>query len=297
MPHLFNAALRTRKPLKIGDTSALRIIDGEGDGLPGTYLETFSDHWLLSTASDHLPGALRTWLQQSEKSVYWKKLDQHEKESPTHLSGPPQDEPFVIRENGLRYQISFQSGYSQGIFLDQRDNRLRIRKLCQSGHTVLNTFAYTGAFSVAATAGGATTTTLDLSQPYLDWARDNMRLNSIDPEQHYFIKGDTFHWLRRFAKQGRRFNGIILDPPSFSRDDKGKVFRAETDYGHLAELAASCLHPGGWLLCTTNHRGISPRNFLQTVRAALPHSADLQTFPMPPDFNGDPYLKSILAAV
>lgn len=295
MSQLLNAALRTRKHLNFGETNAFRLVDGSGDGLPGIFLDSFADRWLLSTQSSHLPNPIRSWLEKSDKSIYWKKLDQHEKESPSHLAGPRQEEPFVVRENGLRFKVSFQSGYSQGIFLDQRDNRRRVREWSKPGQTVLNTFAYTGAFSTAAASGGATTTTLDLSQPYLDWARENMCLNEIDPESHYFVKGDTFHWLRRFAKQGRKFDGIILDPPSFSRDQKGKVFRAESDYGTLAQLAATCLQPNGWLLCTTNHRGISPRAFLQTIRAILPSNSRIESPTMPPDFNGDPYLKTVIA--
>ena len=295
MSQLLSAALHTRKHLNFGDTNAFRLVDGSGDGLPEIFLDSFADRWLLSTQSTHLPSPIRSWLEKSDKSIYWKKLDQHEKESPSHLAGPMQEEPFVARENGLRYKISFQSGYSQGIFLDQRDNRRRVREWSKPGQTILNTFAYTGAFSTAAASAGATTTTLDLSQPYLDWARENMRLNEIDPESHYFVKGDTFHWLRRFAKQGRKFDGIILDPPSFSRDQKGKVFRAESDYGTLAHLAAACLQPNGWLLCTTNHRGISPWSFLQTIRDAVPSRSRFESPTMPPDFNGDQYLKTVIA--
>ena len=76
---------------------------------------------------------------------------------------------------------------------------------------VLNTFAYTGAFSVYAALGGAQTTTLDLAQPCLEWARENFRLNGMDPAGQYFCKGDVLHWLERFARQGRTFHGIILD--------------------------------------------------------------------------------------
>ena len=297
MPNLLEKALVRRRQLDFGDTDALRIVDGEGDGLPGLFLDDFAGRWLLSTTSGSLPESTRHWLATHEGPVYWKILDQHDRESPHHLCGPAQDGPFTVRENGLLYQISFQSGYSQGIFLDQRDNRRRIRELCQGGQTVLNTFAYTGTFSVAAALGGAATTTLDLSQPYLDRARHNFRLNKIDPADHFFIKGDTVHWLHRFAKQGRRFDGIILDPPSFSRDHKGKVFRAEKDYGQLVALAATCLHPGGWILCTTNHRGISERHFEKTIRPALPATATLDSHPMPPDFCGVPYLKTIVVSI
>ena len=257
-----------------------------------TFLEEYAGHWLISTKSAPPTVALHDWLKKSGKSVYWKKLDQHQKESPTHLCGPEVPEHFEILENGIRYKVSFHSGYSQGIFLDQRNNRQRVRERSKPGNTVLNTFAYTGAFSIAAAMGGACTTTLDLSQPYLDWARENFALNNIDPDEQYFIKGDTFHWLKRFAKQGRRFTGIILDPPSFSRDQKGNVFKADKDYGHLVNLAASCLEPDGWILCTTNHHGIKNWQFEITLREAVPHLSHITDFPMPSDFTGDPYLKT-----
>ena len=112
-----------------------------------------------------------------------------------------------------------------------------MRERCQPGDSILNTFAYTGAFSVSAALAGALTTTLDLSQPYLDWARENFRLNNLDPEAQHFCKGDTFHWLRRFAKQGRTFNGIILDPPKFGRGPKNETWRIEDG---LAPLIADC---------------------------------------------------------
>ena len=294
LPELLTAALARREDLRTPETNALRLIDGEGDGLSDTYLEDFAGHWLLSTKTASPPRKMVDELVRHGHSLSWKKLDQHEKTSPRHLSGPPVPECFEILENGVRFQVSFRSGYSQGIFLDQRENRRRVRAWCRPGDTVLNTFAYTGAFSVCAALGGATTTTLDLSQPYLDWCRENLRLNQIDPEGQYFIKGDTFHWLRRFAKQERRFTGIILDPPSFSRDHRGQVFRADKDYGHLVELAAACLQPEGWMLCTTNHRGISPEHFETVIRQAVPGRFRPEHFPMPPDFTGEPYLKTVI---
>ena len=224
--------------------------------------------------------------------MYWKQLDQHEKESPTHLAGPVQDGAFIAKESGVRYQIDFQAGYSQGIFLDQRLNRKRVRKFSAAGKTVLNTFAYTGAFSVCAALGGATTTTLDLSQVYLDWAKENFRANDLDPSDHYFCKGDTFHWLKRFARQGRTFDGIILDPPTFSRDDKKKVFRVEKDYHRLVALAYECLAPGGWMLCCTNCRKLDPRDFVKMVRQGAP-GCEVVAQPMPPEYTGENYLKSL----
>ncbi|GHC49056.1 class I SAM-dependent rRNA methyltransferase [Roseibacillus persicicus] len=291
---LLRTALKHRAPLLTAQTNALRLIDGEGDGFPDLFLETYADRWLLSTRHDWLLNpSLRHELSETGKPVYWKHLDQNQKTSPHHLTGPEVTEPFPILENDIRYRIDFSAGYSQGIFLDQRDNRQRVRDLAQPGQTVLNTFAYTGAFSVCAAMGGATTTTLDLSQPYLDWAKENFRLNELDPAEHYFCKGDTFHWLKRFSKQGRQFNGIILDPPTFSRDKQGNVFSVEKDYGDLFALALSCLAPGGWILSSTNCRKLDEEAFRRQLTRHQPRGTTLESAPMPPDFNGEPYLKAL----
>lgn len=289
-----HSAFTQRKHLLTSDTNAIRLIDGAGDHHPDLFLESYADRLLLSTRHDHLlTPTLKSELTNLDKSLYWKHLDQNQKTAPHHLSGPPITKPFTILENGIHYRIDFSAGYSQGIFLDQRENRLRVRQLTQPHQTVLNTFAYTGAFSVSAALAGATTTTLDLSQPYLDWAKENFRLNQLDPNEHHFCKGDTFHWLRRFQKQGRTFNGIILDPPTFSRDQHGKVFSVEKNYGDLFALALACLAPGGWLLCSTNCRKLSPSAFRKQLTPHQPPHTHLKASPMPPDFKGEPYLKAL----
>lgn len=293
MHDLLDAALGKRRHLLTAQTNALRLADGAGDGMPGTILETFADRWLVSTTGGNLPMEVRQWLESRHKPTYWKRLDQHQKESPVHLCGPQINEPFLARENGIQVEVSFQSGYSQGIFLDQRDNRAEVMRRIEPGHTLLNTFAYTGLFSSAAAVAGAITSTLDLSQPYLDWARRNLVHNGINPDRHFFCKGDTFHWLGRFAKQGRTFDAIILDPPTFSRDDRGKVFRVEKDFGELAALAAACLAPNGWMLCCTNFRGQSPREFEKQVKSKLPRPMKARHAEMPEEYTDSPYLKSL----
>ena len=293
MIRLFQNAVEKRNSLLDSTTNAVRLIDGSGDGLPGIILETYADHWLISSTGDQLPPEFKQWIRDQDVSCYWKRLDQHQKASPVHLSGPEITEPFLILENGITFEISFQAGYSQGIFLDQRDNRAEVRRLMAPGMRLLNTFAYTGPFSVAAAMAGAVTTTLDLSQPYLDWAKRNFTHNHLDPTAHHFCKGDTFHWLRRFAKQGRSFDGIVLDPPTFSRDEKGKVFRVEENFGELAALALDILEPDGWLLCSTNCRNLALNDFQKQLRHASRHAISSRHSAMPPDFTDEPYLKSV----
>ncbi|MFT3992367.1 MAG: class I SAM-dependent methyltransferase [Luteolibacter sp.] len=293
MHPLCEKSILRRESLLSAETDAVRLIDGAGDGLPGLILETFADRWLISSTCPTIPPGVTEWLRDQNRPTYWKQLDQHQKESPALLCGAEVNQPFLMRENGVASEISFQSGYSQGIFLDQRDNRAEVRRRMAPGLRLLNTFSYTGAFSVHAAMAGAETTTLDLSQPYLDWAKRNFSHNGLDPALHHFCKGDTFHWLRRFQKQGRVFDGIVLDPPTFSRDEKGKVFRVENDFGELAALAVSVLAPGGFVLCCTNFRRMSPLEFERQLLRAAPRRMQATHSEMPPDFTDVSYLKSV----
>ncbi|QTN34331.1 class I SAM-dependent rRNA methyltransferase [Akkermansiaceae bacterium] len=271
-----------------GATNALRLVDGAGDGLPGFALEAYAGKWMAMTPGSEIRADVKDWLKASGRSVYWKRLDQHQKESPMHLYGEAVNGSFLIKENGLDFEVSFQSGYSQGIFLDQRLNRAEVMRRMAGGGKLLNLFSYTGGFSVAGAMGGAETTTLDLSAPYLEWAKRNFRHNGLDHTRHHFCKGDAFHWLKRFAKQGRKFDGIVIDPPTFSRDEKGKVFRVEKDFGELAALAGKVLARGGWMLCCTNFRGISENDFMRMI--AMP---GMESVAMPEDFPEEGYLKSV----
>ena len=137
---------------------------------------------------------------------------------------------FAIRENGLNFLISFGEGLSTGIFLDQRENRRRLLMANLAGKTLLNCFAYTCAFSVAAAKAGAVTTSIDLSRHYLEWGKDNFRANDLDPEAHRFLVGDVLEWLKRFQKRGQAWDIVVLDPPTFSTTKKGRAFQAERDY-------------------------------------------------------------------
>lgn len=271
-------------------TDAYRVVDGTI--WPGVFVDALANRLLVSVRDTTVPRALLQELETLGCPVYLKRLDNDVKEAPVQICGPQEELRFPIQENNIRYIMDMAAGYSQGIFLDQRDNRLAVKNQCSEGMRLLNTFSYTGAFSVCAAKAGAITTTLDLAQPCLTWCRENMLLNGIEADKHYFCKGDTLHWLERFAKQARTFDAIVLDPPTFSRDAKGKIWRVEKDYGKLVAKAMACLAPGGWILCTTNCRKISAGDFRKLVQSGAP-GAKLSTSPMPFDFDGEPYLKTI----
>ncbi len=304
----FLVAAARREPLRRGvhgPTDALRLLDGAGDGpeFRGLFVEDYSGRWLALT-DGRGPTGPPAWLREAmaqaptpARSLYWKRLDVREQPAPVHVAGEEITAPFEAVENGLRLGIDFAAGYSQGVFLDQRDNRRRVRDWCAArpGAEVLNCFAYTGAFSVAAALGGARTATADLSRRYLDWARDNFARNGIDPGAHEFLAGDVFDWLRRLLRQGRAWDLVILDPPTFSRPRGGKPFQAGRDFDRLAAQAAELVRPGGALLCSTNYRGLDRGGLRRMIHGALGRGWRLDALPMGADFPGDPYLQAVWA--
>jgi 23S rRNA (cytosine1962-C5)-methyltransferase len=282
------AAIARRSCVISPQNNACRLFNAARDGLEGVTIDDFAGRWLLSTKELDAP-ALSGDL--GYRSLYIKFLSKDTKTAPRHAAGEKLLARFPVQENGVSYWIDFQAGYSQGLFLDQRLNRSRIRELSE-GCSVLNTFAYTCGFGVVAALAGGNTVNLDLSRAYLDWGRDNYRLNQLDPEQHDFIYGDVFDWLGRFAKRKLRFDFIVLDPPTFSRNRKSGVFRAEDDYSELLELALRVLRQQGIILCCLNAHHISATQFKNILRLRLPPRVDLRQEPMPEDFPGSDYLKT-----
>lgn len=304
IPDKFLRAAARRSSIRSADTDCLRLLDGAGDGFPDLFVDDLAGRWLVQTRDDRLPAWARgladlraaatgTGGVARPRSVYWKRLDQTNKDPPAHIGGEPVGEPFLVRENGLSFLIDLSAGYSQGLFLDQRDNRRQIREHFRPGKELLNLFAYTCAFSVAAASAGGHTVSVDLSKPALEWGKRNFGANGIDPAQHEFIAGEAADWLKRFGKKARTFDAIVLDPPTFSRDKKGKVFRVERDFGTLAGAAMRLLRPGGALLCTTNQRSLDRRSFSNLILSGAdnPSAWKLTFDAMPEDFTGEPYLK------
>lgn len=304
MLDLLNSALHRRAALPelSSGSDALRLVDGEGDGLPGLFVDDFAGHWLVQTKGIPFPEEVRHSSSLGWRSLWWKRLEQQEKSAPELISGD--SSPHVLmHEHGLSYQIDFSAGYSQGIFLDQRIQRKRLMDLCtslarrdQTAH-VLNLFAYTCAFSVAAAATGALTESIDLSRSYLEWGKRNFAANGIEASAHYFCRGDSFDWLRRLANKGRQYEIVILDPPTFSRNDSGQVWRAEKDYPALLAATLKVLAPQGRVLCSTNHRGLPYSVFLELLdrgaaEAGRPIS-EIESGGLPADFTGEPYLKAM----
>ncbi len=286
----------TLSPQPDPETNAWRIYHDE---LMGVWVDHFDGHWLVQTRGTVLPDHVKDLANGVARSVYWKPRDKSASTAPEWVWGERVEEKFTITENGAKFLVDFSAGYSPGIFLDQRLNRQRVKLAVSAGDKVLNTFAYTGAFSVMAALAGAETTTLDLSSSYLDWTWENFTANNLDPKQHHGCKGDAFEWLTTFARQGRKFDGIILDPPTFSRSGKKgkKSFSTDNDYKELVQLAAKVVEPGGWMLCCANTHRMKSWRFEDEVIEGLGGGGYFESainyHEMPPEFHRDDYLKSL----
>lgn len=315
-----NVALRTAV-IDPQLTSAFRVIHGASDGWPGFYVERLGD--FLFAQSESAPSARQHELLQElfraqrARAIYHKVLKRNirrantRESSPQLLFGNAAPERFTILENGLTFELSFNEGYSVGLFLDQRDNRHRLLANHvaadfplfsggTNGIEVLNAFAYTCGFSVAAAKAGAHITSLDLSKKYLEWGKRNFTWNGLDPAAHDFIYGDAFDWMGRLAKKGRAFDCVILDPPTFSQSKESGVWQAEKHYGRLVGLALPLIKAGGVLFASTNAARLEPQRFLAAIGEAITAKRKIlqqHYVPQPPDFpisRDEPaYLKTV----
>lgn len=165
---------------------------------------------------------------------------------------------FAVAEGGHRFWVNLSDYLDTGLFLDHRRTRARVEAESAGAH-MLNLFAYTGSFSVYAAAGGArSTTTVDLSATYLDWAGENMALNGFVGPAHTRVRADVLDWVTQARSQRARYDLIVLDPPTFSNSKRMRTtFDVQRDHGPLLAATRALLAPGGALYFSTNARRFS----------------------------------------
>ena len=307
------------------ETDAFRSVHGLADDCPGWFVDRIGD-WEIAQSeviSSEISAPQPPYSKVAGPNLanagrYFKSLTRHvgtcqpAQLQPSLVWGSAVAEPFHVRENGVRYELSLKEGYSAGLFFDQRDNRRRLLKRhIRRGFTLnfpgspqpamLNAFAYTCGFSVCGALAGFNVTSLDLSRKYLDWGKRNFSANNLELSGHDWIFGDVFDWFKRLKKKGRQFDLVVLDPPTFSRSKESGTFTAETGYGNLVQLAVPLIKPGGVLFASSNAARLDPERFCSMVRTALEDSgrriAAEHYAPQPPDFPITPeapgYLKTI----
>ncbi len=260
------------------------------------WVERFGDDLLLSYqedwARDRMLAELEQWCATSGHSfrrVFGKFIPKQNAEriAPELISGDATLPMEVsVTENGLRYGLDFAAGYSAGLFIDQRANRSFVRRM--GTKRLLNTFAYTCSFSVVAASTGAQTVSVDLSRKSLDRGRENFALNSLPDEGHQFIADDVLDVLPRLARRSDRFDCIILDPPTFSRGNKGRRFQVEEDLETLVSAALELATQDARILLSTNCTRLNRRMLEQIARHALKLNRRSATFHHEPDLSDIP---------
>jgi 23S rRNA (cytosine1962-C5)-methyltransferase len=174
-----------------------------------------------------------------------------QRQPPRLIFGDPGENlQTIATERHLKFGIDFGTGYSPGLFLDQRENRRYVRHI--TPRRLLNCFAYTCSFSVSAACRSATTLNIDVSKKYLARGRENFALNNLPTIDHRFIADDVRAVLPRLARRGEKFDAIILDPPTFSRSPGTKTFQVEDDFEKLLLDALELTERDGHVLLSTN---------------------------------------------
>ena len=251
-------ALEARAGLKEKyDTDGLRLLFGEGDGLPGIIADAFGENVVLSCFSAGLkpfvPIIAKAFQEKGYKFVYEKTVGEVcQKEGMAEFQGwltALGKFPLTFREGKAKFQADPQRGQKTGFYLDFREARQKIREL-SAGKTVLDAFGYVGAGAIQAVLGGATdVVSFDSSQLALDEAAENARLNGVEGKIH-FEKGDSFKALKEFKKGGKMFDGIVLDPPPMAKSAHD-VPEARTALKRLLGHSMDLLNPGGFVVVGT----------------------------------------------
>ena len=300
-------ALELRAMLFDKDTTAHRLISGEGDFLPGITVDRYERFAVVQTYADCLETILPEVVRALSKGSFsLKGIVRRVDGIMEVLWGELPPPELTILKNGLKIIANLYDGQKTGLFLDHRDNRARLGQLA-NGKTVLNLFAYTGAFSLYAARGGATkVSSVDIAPAAMEDAKRNFALNGFNPDQHDFLAADCFTLLEKYTKEGKTFDLVILDPPSLARS-KDNRYAAARAYKKLNLLALRCVNDGGLLASASCTSQISSEHFKEILlEAALDARKRLQILqenghapdhPVPVAFPEGRYLKFVLTRV
>jgi len=273
------APLRDSPPDKL--TNAYRLVHGENDGLPGLIIDRYHDTAVVKLYTPAWIPHLQSVIFALGEIFPFKRIvlrlggavkeNEFGLQDGMLLVGKKSDQPLIFHENGLQFEVDPVRGQKTGFFLDQRENRARIEKLSK-GKNVLNAFSYTGGFSVYAARGGAhSVLSLDASKPALEAATRNFKHNQPLPiteaTVHECVAGDAFEEMTRMKKKGRQFEMVIIDPPSFAKNES-QIEGAISAYKKLTRLGMSLLVPGGILVQASCSSRVDAETFFSIVNQA-----------------------------
>ncbi|WP_010197637.1 class I SAM-dependent rRNA methyltransferase [Bacillus sp. m3-13] len=283
--------------MKAEDTTAFRLFNGEGDGIGGFTIEYFDGYLVINWYSKGIYSFSEEILEAIEgvieyKGIYEKKrfnTDGQYVEDDDFVKGERAPSPIIIKENGVNFAVHLNDGAMVGVFLDQREVRKTIRDKYAKGKTVLNTFSYTGAFSVYAALGGAVkTTSVDLAKRSLPKTTEQFNVNNIDEKTQVILVEEVFHYFKYAKKKNLKFDIVIMDPPSFARSKK-VTFRADKDYTSLVSDAIAITEKNGLIVASTNAATFGMDKFKGFIDQAFKENKVaykfVEEFSLPSDFS------------
>jgi 23S rRNA (cytosine1962-C5)-methyltransferase len=290
-------ALDDRKSLfEDPDTTAFRVFNGEGDGIGGLTIDYYDGYFVMSWYSEGIYQFKEYVIQSLIHLLEFKGLYEKKRfdvkgtyiEDDDFVTGERANFPLIVKENGIHYAIYLNDGAMVGVFLDQRNVRKTIRDKYAKGKHVLNTFSYTGAFSVAAALGGAVkTTSVDLANRSKVKTIEQFSVNGLDYEAHDIIVEDVFHYFKYAVRKKLSFDMVILDPPSFARSKK-HTFSAGKDYPDLLKQAIAITAKNGIIVASSNCSTFGMNKFKGFIETAFHESGEkykiLEEFSLPKDF-------------
>lgn len=297
---LFKEAMDQRSIFKLNEqTTAYRVFNGEGDGLGGLTIDFYDGYYVFSwyskgiyTHRDLILKAFQAVVTDSN-GIYEKiRFETNAKPETDLIFGKSAPEPLVILENGIKYATYLDDGLMTGVFLDQRDVRQSLLEKYAMGKTVLNTFSYTGAFSVAAALGGAVeTTSVDLAKRSLPKTVEQFVLNNLNIDDHVVRVMDVFDYFKYAIRHKLAFDVVVVDPPSFARSKK-RTFSAAKDYASLLEEVIQLTKPKGIIVASTNAANVTTEKFKGFIEEAFKNQNKSytieETFTLPDDFKINP---------
>jgi 23S rRNA (cytosine1962-C5)-methyltransferase len=260
-------------------SDGLRLIHGESDGLPGLVVDRYGDTLVAQFSSCGAEKWKSVIVDALLAQTGLNRLYERSDASVRSLEGLPEatgwlagsgDTGLVITEHGWKLSLDVAEGHKTGFYLDQRDSRQKFAAYAGrlGFRDVLNCYCYTGGFTVAALAGGAAhVTSIDSSGPAIERARANVALNGFDAGRTTMLDADVNAMLRQYAKEGRTFDAIVLDPPKFA-PTAAHAERAARAYKDINRLALSILAPGGVLFTYSCSGGIGADLFHKIVASA-----------------------------
>lgn len=277
-------------------TTAFRVFNGEGDGIGGLTIDYFAGYFLVSWYSEGIYSMKHHVYSVFDKIIDYKGIYEKKRfdtkgqyiEQDDFVKGEPGEFPIIVKENGMNFAVNLNDGAMTGIFLDQRDVRHSIRDRYAEGKTVLNTFSYTGAFSVAAMLGGAVkTTSVDLAKRSEAKTIEQFSVNGIDYEQQEIRVMDVFDYFRYAKRHELKFGLVILDPPSFARSKK-YTFSAAQNYPELLMDAIAITEKDGIIVASTNNASFGMKRFKTFIDKAFEDAGSkykiLEESSLPKDF-------------